>query len=161
MATEGDDPSQRKRSLPDAASDADDSDADSDRKLSPVLDPMLNPVEDSEVTASMTEEERKLEAKRAYNRANAARARKRVKEQLVELCQNVEESSDKYDKLKEKHDELLKRVSSLSEENQILRRVIMEQKMGLSNVQGPLTDQSETMRRVMIMEGGAASGPIS
>ena len=74
----------------------------------------------------MTEEERKLEEKRAYNRRNAARARKRTKDQLAELCRKVEVLSDKNKSLEDKNEELLRAVASLTDENTILRRLIIE-----------------------------------
>jgi seryl-tRNA synthetase len=79
-----------------------------------------------EGSKTMTEEERKLEEKRAYNRRNAARARKRTKDQLAELCRKVEVLSDKNKSLEDKNEELLRAVASLTDENTILRRLIID-----------------------------------
>jgi hypothetical protein len=126
---------------------------DSDHRLSPTSKRGLEQWEGEQSEKSMTEEERKLEAKRAYNRANAARARKRVKEQLVELCQKVETASDKYDKLKEKNDELEKLVVSLNEENQMLRRVLAEQRVTSGIAAGSRVEDREAIRRLLVERG--------
>lgn len=82
----------------------------------------------------LTEDARKLEEKRAYNRKNAARARKRVKDQLSELCRKVESFSDKNEALQEANAELSKRVSALTEENLLLRRLILEKQVTAAGV---------------------------
>jgi hypothetical protein len=68
----------------------------------------------------------KLEAKRAYNRLNAARARKRTKDQLEDLCRKVERLADKNDKLEERNEELMKRIALLTDENRVLRRFLLD-----------------------------------
>jgi hypothetical protein len=73
-----------------------------------------------------TEEERKLEEKRAYNRRNAARARKRTKDQLAELCRKVESLTNRSEALEASNSELTKRVVALTEENMLLRRIILD-----------------------------------
>jgi hypothetical protein len=106
-------------------------------------------------TREMTEEERKLEEKRAYNRRNAARARKRTKDQLAELCRKVELLSDKNKTLEGKNEELVRAVASLTDENSILRRLIIDRnaasssastmpQFGMGNVLGNLPVQSST-----------------
>lgn len=83
--------------------------------------------QDTGSVTSMTEEERqKLDAKRAYNRLNAARARKRTKDQLSSLCRKVESYSDKNEQLEASNQDLLKKVSALSDENKILRRLLID-----------------------------------
>jgi bZIP transcription factor len=85
-----------------------------------------NGQDNDEGSKTLTEEERKLEEKRAYNRRNAARARKRTKDQLAELCRKVEVLSDKNKSLEDKNEELLRAVASLTDENTILRRLIID-----------------------------------
>jgi hypothetical protein len=72
------------------------------------------------------EDGRKLEAKRAYNRLNAARARKRTKDQIADLCRKVERLTDKTEKQQEKNEELLKRIALLTDENRVLRRFLLD-----------------------------------
>jgi hypothetical protein len=67
------------------------------------------------------EEARKLEEKRAYNRRNAARARQRVKDQLTDLSEKVENFSHQNDNLKQDNEELREKVNMLTEENQSLK----------------------------------------
>jgi hypothetical protein len=72
------------------------------------------------------EEARQLEAKRAYNRLNAARARKRTKDHLAELCRKIEALSDKNSTIEGKNEELMKRIAVLAEENNVLRRFLVD-----------------------------------
>lgn len=72
------------------------------------------------------EEARKLEVKRAYNRLNAARARKRTKDHLAELCRKIEALSDKNSTIEGKNEELMKRIAVLAEENSVLRRFLVD-----------------------------------
>jgi hypothetical protein len=67
------------------------------------------------------EEGRKLEEKRAYNRRNAARARQRVKDQLTDLSEKVENFSHQNDNLKQANEELQDKIKMLTEENQSLK----------------------------------------
>jgi hypothetical protein len=67
------------------------------------------------------DEGRKLEEKRAYNRRNAARARQRVKDQLTDLSEKVENFSHLNDTLKEANEKLQDKVKVLTEENQSLK----------------------------------------
>jgi hypothetical protein len=67
------------------------------------------------------EESRKLEEKRAYNRRNAARARQRVKDQLTDLSEKVENFSHQNDTLKQDNEELRNKNKILTEENQSLK----------------------------------------
>lgn len=67
------------------------------------------------------DEGRKLEEKRAYNRRNAARARQRVKDQLTDLSEKVENFSHLNDTLKEANEDLKAKMKVLSEENQSLK----------------------------------------
>jgi hypothetical protein len=84
------------------------------------------------LAGTMTEEERKLEEKRAYNRRNAARARKRTKDQLAELCRKVESLTSRSEALEATNSELTKRVVALTEENMLLRRIILDKQAALS-----------------------------
>jgi hypothetical protein len=85
----------------------------------------------------MTDEERtKLEEKRAYNRRNAARARKRTKDQLAELCRKVESLTDRSEALETTNSALTKRVVALTEENMLLRRIILEKQTQAASVAG-------------------------
>lgn len=86
--------------------------------------------------AEMTEEERKLEEKRAYNRRNAARARKRTKDQLAELCRKVESLTDRSEALEATNSALTKRVVALTEENMLLRRIILDKQTQAAGVAG-------------------------
>lgn len=79
----------------------------------------------------------KLEAKRAYNRANAARARKRTKDHITELCRKVESLSDRNDSLEEKNVELTSRLTTLAEENKLLRSVILDLERGSRQMVAP------------------------
>jgi bZIP transcription factor len=108
------DQQQRKRTMSDGSDD-------DDEDTSPG-----NGQDNDESSKTMTEEVRKLEEKRAYNRRNAARARKRTKDQLAELCRKVEVLSDKNKSLEDKNEELLRAVASLTDENTILRRLIID-----------------------------------
>jgi hypothetical protein len=67
------------------------------------------------------DEAHKLEEKRAYNRRNAARARQRVKDQLTDLSEKVENFSHLNDTLKQANEELQDKVKVLTEENQSLK----------------------------------------
>jgi hypothetical protein len=67
------------------------------------------------------DEGKKLEEKRAYNRRNAARARQRVKDQLTDLSEKVENFSHQNDNLKQANEELRDKVKMLTEENQSLK----------------------------------------
>jgi hypothetical protein len=72
------------------------------------------------------DEARKLETKRAYNRLNAARARKRTKDQIADLCRKVGRLTDKIEKQQEKNEELLQRIALLTDENRVLRRFLLD-----------------------------------
>jgi hypothetical protein len=85
----------------------------------------------------MTDEDRKkLEEKRAYNRRNAARARKRTKDQLAELCRKVESLTDRSEALEATNSALTKRVVALTEENMLLRRIILDKQTQAAAVAG-------------------------
>jgi hypothetical protein len=115
--------------------------------------------QDTSSTREMTEEERLLEEKRAYNRRNAARARKRTKDQLAELCRKVELLSDKNKTLEEKNDELMRAVASLADENSILRRIIVDKSTASSSASpvpqfGMANGPVQTPNHVFDMFGG-------
>jgi hypothetical protein len=90
--------------------------------------PLANdvPVDAGDGDGDEEEEARKLEAKRAYNRLNAARARKRTKDHLAELCRKIEALSDKNATIEGKNEELMKRIAVLAEENNVLRRFLVD-----------------------------------
>jgi bZIP transcription factor len=71
-------------------------------------------------------EQRRLEAKRDYNRINAARARKRTKDHIAELCGKVQELEEKNATLEAKNQSISSRVSELIEENKVLRLALLE-----------------------------------
>ena len=68
-----------------------------------------------------------LEAKRAYNRLNAARARQRTKEHLTALCQRLDSYAEKSKLLNEKNKELALRAETLLNENKLLKQLLLEQ----------------------------------
>jgi hypothetical protein len=70
------------------------------------------------------DEAHKLEEKRAYNRRNAARARQRVKDQLTDLSEKVENFSHLNDTLKQANEELQEKVKVLTEENQSMKLIM-------------------------------------
>jgi hypothetical protein len=86
--------------------------------------------------AEIADEDRKLEEKRAYNRRNAARARKRTKDQLAELCRKVESLTDRSEALEATNSALTKRVVALTEENMLLRRIILDKQTQAAAVAG-------------------------
>jgi hypothetical protein len=98
------------------ASSSHDGDAMLDRKLSP-----------SPKGGAKRSRDYNMEAKRVYNRESAARARKKVKEQTAELYRRIADASDKHTLLQEQHEKLVALTSSLAQENQMLRNMIMEQ----------------------------------
>lgn len=110
-----------------------------------------DPDDDGSNNQAMTEDERKLEEKRAYNRRNAARARKRTKDQLAELCRKVEALTDRNKSLEGANAELTKRVVALTDENVLLRRIILEKQ----------TSQNAAMSvsSAIATGGGASSVP--
>lgn len=71
-------------------------------------------------------EQLRLEAKREYNRINAARARKRTKDHIAELCEKVQDLEDKNATLEAKNQSISSRVSALIEENKVLRLTLLE-----------------------------------
>ena len=71
-------------------------------------------------------EQLQLEAKREYNRINAARARKRTKDHIAELCGKVQELEEKNATLEAKNQSISSRVSALIEENKVLRLTLLE-----------------------------------
>jgi bZIP transcription factor len=71
-------------------------------------------------------EQLRLEEKREYNRINAARARKRTKDHIAELCGKVQEIEEKNATLEAKNQSLSSRVSALIEENKVLRLTLLE-----------------------------------
>lgn len=70
------------------------------------------------------EDRRKLEEKRAYNRKNAARARQRTKEHILELTARAERYASKNEELQKANETLLGQVKALNEENQRLRQIV-------------------------------------
>jgi len=70
------------------------------------------------------EDLRKLEEKRAYNRKNAARARQRTKEHILELTARAERYASKNEQLQQANDSLTAEVERLTEENQRLRQLV-------------------------------------
>jgi bZIP transcription factor len=85
-------------------------------------EPAKNPnVEEDEAA-----EQLRLEAKREYNRINAARARKRTKDHIAELCGKVQELEEKNATLEAKNQSISSRVSALIEENKVLRLTLLE-----------------------------------
>eukprot|EP00977_Amphora_coffeiformis_P006843 scaffold1499_cov170-Amphora_coffeaeformis.AAC.22 len=69
------------------------------------------------------EDLRKLEEKRAYNRKNAARARQRTKEHILELTARAERYASRNEELQQANDSLMAEVKKLTEENQRLRQL--------------------------------------
>lgn len=67
---------------------------------------------------------RKLEEKRAYNRRNAARARQRTKDHILELTARAERYAAKNEALQKSNDKLVADVKALTEENQRLRQLV-------------------------------------
>lgn len=67
---------------------------------------------------------RKLEEKRAYNRKNAARARQRTKEHILELTARAERYASRNEELQRTNDSLMADVKRLTEENQRLRQLV-------------------------------------
>jgi hypothetical protein len=72
------------------------------------------------------EEQLRLEAKREYNRINAARARERTKGHITELCIKVRDFEDKNAALETKNESLMSRVVALMDENKVLRSILLE-----------------------------------
>jgi hypothetical protein len=70
------------------------------------------------------EERRKLEEKRAYNRRNAARARQRTKEHILDLTARAERFAAKNNELQRANDTLVAEVKLLRDENQRLRQLV-------------------------------------
>lgn len=68
--------------------------------------------------------DRKLAAKREYNRKNSARARQRVKERMTELTQKVFMLEDKLKVAEEANAALEKKVAALTEENETVRGLL-------------------------------------
>lgn len=90
---------------------------------------------DEDASVDEEEEAKRLEAKRAYNRKNAARARQRVKDQLASLSVKVESLTNKNDKLEQANEEMGKKLAAVTEENQLLKRMIMQNNApGMSNL---------------------------
>ncbi|GKZ01319.1 hypothetical protein MPSEU_001082900 [Mayamaea pseudoterrestris] len=76
-------------------------------------------------------EQRRLEAKRSYNRMNAARARQRTKQQIEDLSSEVDQYTARNIQLQRLNVELVRQVESLSNENALLRqRLTMSQGAG-------------------------------
>lgn len=75
-------------------------------------------------SAEDDEEARKLEEKRAYNRRNAARARQRTKEHILELTARAERFAARNEDLQRTNDTLMAEVKLLREENQRLRQLV-------------------------------------
>lgn len=92
-----------------------------------------NPGEDSEFK---DDDDRKLEEKRAYNRRNAARARQRTKDHILELTARAERYAAKNDELQKANDSLLADVKALTEENQRLRQLVRSSNPGASGSAG-------------------------
>jgi hypothetical protein len=65
--------------------------------------------------------QKRLEAKRTYNRLLAARNRQRTKDEISTLTANVEFHKDRADKLEKKNAELLDEIQVLSVANRILK----------------------------------------
>lgn len=79
----------------------------------------INPDESKE-----DDDRRKLEEKRAYNRKNAARARQRTKEHILELTARAERYASKNEDLQKTNETLMAQVKALTEENQRLRQIV-------------------------------------
>jgi hypothetical protein len=79
---------------------------------------------DGSLAEDAEDDTRKLEEKRAYNRRNAARARQRVKDQLTDLSEKVENFSHLNEKLKQASEQLRDQVKMLTEENHNLKLYI-------------------------------------
>jgi hypothetical protein len=69
-------------------------------------------------------DDNKLEEKRAYNRRNAARARQRTKEHILELTARAERYAAKNGELQKANNGLVADVKTLTEENQRLRQLV-------------------------------------
>ena len=96
----------------------------------------------SQGDGSTEEDRRKLEEKRAYNRKNAARARQRTKEHILELTARAERYASKNEELQSANDKLVAEVKALTEENQRLRQLVGMPRSaagGVTNV-GPVTN---------------------
>lgn len=129
----------------------------------------------NESESSLTEhDERKLAEKRAYNRRNAARARQRVKDQLAELNIKVENFANRNAEVEDQNKKLLAQVKALTEENQTLRRYIVqlanEQHQNPANTAplGPVVGSTSTTSspasllyalQMLQGQGGVSGGP--
>jgi hypothetical protein len=74
----------------------------------------------------VSEETLKLEAKREYNRINAARARQRTKDHIAELCSKVQGFEEKNAALEQRNESLMTRIAALRDENMVLRSILLE-----------------------------------
>ncbi|GKY96731.1 hypothetical protein MPSEU_000632600 [Mayamaea pseudoterrestris] len=86
---------------------------------------------------SMDDPQQRLEAKRAYNRMNAARARKRTKDRISVLGDQVEEQAIVNAKLMKINKELNSCVDRLVEENRDLRHLAMQSGVTPSKITVP------------------------
>ena len=100
-----------------------------------------NPRRDSDLSGEESKEDedrRKLEEKRAYNRKNAARARQRTKEHILELTARAERYASTNEELQKSNETLLGQVKALTEENQRLRQIVnMPRSAVSSSAAGP------------------------
>lgn len=71
---------------------------------------------------SVSDEERRREVRRAYNRLNAQRSRQRTKEKITHLITKVETLQQEESALIENQKKLQLEVKRLKEENEVLRR---------------------------------------
>jgi len=95
---------------------------------------------DSSEFAHFDEEEtdrRRQERKRAYNRLNAARARKRTKEQIASLEARVQSLEGEVVRVQQLNDRLVRGATALQEENRVLRGLLgasSDQRSGSSSL---------------------------
>lgn len=115
-----------------------------------------NPTAVREQTDDVTEDQRRLEDRRAYNRANSARARLRSKQQIASLQATVDHQVSRLQEREQRNIELTEAVRLLNAEKISLQQIIhllVQGEMGASSSmgdggvpQGPLLDSASRLQ---------------